>query len=56
MRQVSGVESTLQERETIWAEGLVPGIDFCNHGNLNALDDRFLIHLAHSEFYTWKVV
>ncbi|XP_011091377.1 protein-lysine N-methyltransferase EFM1 [Sesamum indicum] len=31
VRQVSGVESTLQERETIWVEGLVPGIDFCNH-------------------------
>ncbi|KAL0428948.1 UNVERIFIED_CONTAM: hypothetical protein Sradi_0520800 [Sesamum radiatum] len=35
VRQVSGVESTLQERETIWVEGLVPGIDFCNHaGNV----------------------
>ncbi|KAI3444629.1 hypothetical protein Pfo_001294 [Paulownia fortunei] len=29
--QVSGVESTSQEGETIWVEGLVPGIDFCNH-------------------------
>ncbi|KAL0379601.1 UNVERIFIED_CONTAM: hypothetical protein Sangu_0024400 [Sesamum angustifolium] len=29
--QVSGVESTLQERQNIWVEGLVPGIDFCNH-------------------------
>jgi len=19
--------------ETVWVEGLVPGIDFCNHGN-----------------------
>ncbi|PIN16232.1 N-methyltransferase [Handroanthus impetiginosus] len=28
--QVSGIESTLQG-ETIWVEGLVPGIDFCNH-------------------------
>ncbi|KAK6162439.1 hypothetical protein DH2020_002280 [Rehmannia glutinosa] len=27
---VSGVESTSQG-ETIWVEGLVPGIDFCNH-------------------------
>ncbi|KAL0282429.1 UNVERIFIED_CONTAM: hypothetical protein Sradi_7261800 [Sesamum radiatum] len=29
--QVSGVESTLQEQQNIWVEGLVPGIDFCNH-------------------------
>lgn len=28
--QVSGSESTSQG-ETIWVEGLVPGIDFCNH-------------------------
>ena len=20
------------EEETVWVEGLVPGIDFCNHG------------------------
>ncbi|KAL8500146.1 hypothetical protein ACS0TY_019947 [Phlomoides rotata] len=29
--QVSVAESTSQEGETIWIEGLVPGIDFCNH-------------------------
>ncbi|CAA2992933.1 uncharacterized protein LOC111391370 isoform X1 [Olea europaea var. sylvestris] len=29
--QVSGVVSTSPPGETIWVEGLVPGIDFCNH-------------------------
>ncbi|KAL3649514.1 hypothetical protein CASFOL_005917 [Castilleja foliolosa] len=28
---VSGVESASQGGETVWVEGLVPGIDFCNH-------------------------
>ncbi|KAG8391742.1 hypothetical protein BUALT_Bualt01G0218700 [Buddleja alternifolia] len=28
---VSGVEPTSREGETVWVEGLVPGIDFCNH-------------------------
>lgn len=23
--------------ETVWVEGLVPGIDFCNHGMLSVL-------------------
>ena len=26
-------EATPEELETVWVEGLVPGIDFCNHGN-----------------------
>ncbi|KAK4578439.1 hypothetical protein RGQ29_028516 [Quercus rubra] len=30
-RQVNGVTSTTIQGETIWVEGLVPGIDFCNH-------------------------
>lgn len=29
--KVSGGISTSVEKETIWVEGLVPGIDFCNH-------------------------
>ncbi|KAL6569455.1 hypothetical protein OROMI_013969 [Orobanche minor] len=29
---VSGVEPSSQEGDTVWVEGLVPGIDFCNHG------------------------
>lgn len=29
--KVPGVESTSQNEETLWVEGLVPGIDFCNH-------------------------
>ncbi|KAL2552968.1 SET domain-containing protein [Forsythia ovata] len=29
--QVSGVVTTSPQGETIWVEGLVPGIDFCNH-------------------------
>ncbi|XP_030929491.1 uncharacterized protein LOC115955500 isoform X2 [Quercus lobata] len=29
--QVNGVTSTAIQGETIWVEGLVPGIDFCNH-------------------------
>ncbi|KAA8520567.1 hypothetical protein F0562_014823 [Nyssa sinensis] len=29
--QVTGVASTSLQGETIWVEGLVPGIDFCNH-------------------------
>ena len=29
----SHVEKTPEELETVWVEGLVPGIDFCNHGN-----------------------
>ncbi|XP_023908960.2 fructose-bisphosphate aldolase-lysine N-methyltransferase, chloroplastic [Quercus suber] len=29
--QVDGVTSTAIQGETIWVEGLVPGIDFCNH-------------------------
>lgn len=33
--QVSTVASTL-EGENLWIEGLVPGIDFCNHGNMSA--------------------
>ncbi|KAJ0112640.1 hypothetical protein Patl1_00315 [Pistacia atlantica] len=36
--QVNGAASSLtsNQRETIWVEGLVPGIDFCNH-DLKAL-------------------
>ncbi|XP_062156773.1 uncharacterized protein LOC133864450 isoform X2 [Alnus glutinosa] len=34
-RQVNGVTSTSIQGETIWVEGLIPGIDFCNH-NLKA--------------------
>lgn len=32
--QVNGATSTLTstQGETLWVEGLVPGIDFCNHG------------------------
>ncbi|XP_059634085.1 uncharacterized protein LOC132276605 isoform X2 [Cornus florida] len=30
--QITGVASTSLQGETIWVEGLVPGIDFCNHG------------------------
>ncbi|KAL0002589.1 hypothetical protein SO802_016370 [Lithocarpus litseifolius] len=33
--QVNGVTSTAVQGETIWVEGLVPGIDFCNHGTLS---------------------
>ncbi|CAB4269855.1 unnamed protein product [Prunus armeniaca] len=29
--QVNGVTSTSKQKETVWVEGLVPGIDFCNH-------------------------
>ncbi|KAL7238765.1 hypothetical protein ACSBR2_004794 [Camellia fascicularis] len=29
--QVPGVTSTAIHGETVWVEGLVPGIDFCNH-------------------------
>ncbi|KAM1814207.1 hypothetical protein ACFX11_027894 [Malus domestica] len=29
--QVSKVTSTPKQNETVWVEGLVPGIDFCNH-------------------------
>uniref|UniRef100_A0A2N9JB94 Uncharacterized protein n=1 Tax=Fagus sylvatica TaxID=28930 RepID=A0A2N9JB94_FAGSY len=29
--QVNGMTSTPIQGETIWVEGLVPGIDFCNH-------------------------
>ncbi|KAK9274080.1 hypothetical protein L1049_018894 [Liquidambar formosana] len=29
--QVSGATSTLIQGETVWVEGLVPAIDFCNH-------------------------
>ncbi|KAF5946352.1 hypothetical protein HYC85_016580 [Camellia sinensis] len=29
--QVPGVTSTVIHGETVWVEGLVPGIDFCNH-------------------------
>ncbi|CAK7347990.1 unnamed protein product [Dovyalis caffra] len=29
--QVNGVPSTPIQGETVWVEGLVPGIDFCNH-------------------------
>ncbi|BBG97469.1 SET domain-containing protein, partial [Prunus dulcis] len=31
--QVNGVTFTSKQKETVWVEGLVPGIDFCNHGN-----------------------
>ncbi|KAI5647308.1 hypothetical protein M9H77_33313 [Catharanthus roseus] len=34
--QVAGVPHISQEEGTIWVEGLVPGIDFCNH-DLKAL-------------------
>lgn len=30
--QVDGETSTSAQGETLWVEGLVPGIDFCNHG------------------------
>lgn len=30
--QVNGETSTSAQGETVWVEGLVPGIDFCNHG------------------------
>ncbi|KAK2974763.1 hypothetical protein RJ640_027124 [Escallonia rubra] len=29
--QVAGDKSTTLQGETVWVEGLVPGIDFCNH-------------------------
>ncbi|KAL5796285.1 hypothetical protein ACOSQ2_001105 [Xanthoceras sorbifolium] len=29
--QVNGTTSTSLQTETLWVEGLVPGIDFCNH-------------------------
>ncbi|KAH1130057.1 hypothetical protein J1N35_001435 [Gossypium stocksii] len=29
--KVSGVTSTSKQEETVWVEGLLPGIDFCNH-------------------------
>nr|XP_048321775.1 uncharacterized protein LOC107432673 isoform X6 [Ziziphus jujuba var. spinosa] len=29
--KINGVTSTSIQRETVWVEGLVPGIDFCNH-------------------------
>ncbi|VVA19399.1 PREDICTED: histone-lysine N-methyltransferase [Prunus dulcis] len=29
--QVNGVTFTSKQKETVWVEGLVPGIDFCNH-------------------------
>ncbi|XWS77120.1 hypothetical protein CRYUN_Cryun01aG0235000 [Craigia yunnanensis] len=29
--EVNGVTSTLRQGETVWVEGLLPGIDFCNH-------------------------
>lgn len=34
--------------DTVWVEGLVPGIDFCNHGKLQLL----LLHINgyHSSF------
>nr|XP_011469095.1 PREDICTED: uncharacterized protein LOC101298742 isoform X2 [Fragaria vesca subsp. vesca] len=30
--QVNGVTSVSKQKDTVWVEGLVPGIDFCNHG------------------------
>lgn len=32
--KVNGVTSTSKQEETVWVEGLLPGIDFCNHGML----------------------
>lgn len=32
--EVNGVTSTAIQGETVWVEGLLPGIDFCNHGML----------------------
>ncbi|XVF73297.1 hypothetical protein PTKIN_Ptkin12aG0190300 [Pterospermum kingtungense] len=29
--EVNGVTSTSKQEETVWVEGLLPGIDFCNH-------------------------
>lgn len=29
----SHLNPTPDEIDTVWVEGLVPGIDFCNHGN-----------------------
>ncbi|XP_050385386.1 uncharacterized protein LOC126801931 isoform X1 [Argentina anserina] len=29
---VDGVASISKQKDTVWVEGLVPGIDFCNHG------------------------
>ncbi|KAK8501423.1 hypothetical protein V6N12_041755 [Hibiscus sabdariffa] len=34
--EVNGVTSTSKQEETVWVEGLLPGIDFCNH-NLKAV-------------------
>ncbi|KAI9181828.1 hypothetical protein LWI28_019047 [Acer negundo] len=31
VHQVNGITSTSLQSETLWVEGLVPGIDFCNH-------------------------
>ncbi|KAK2650443.1 hypothetical protein Ddye_017932 [Dipteronia dyeriana] len=31
VREVNGITSTSLQSETLWVEGLVPGIDFCNH-------------------------
>ena len=31
-------ESSSLNDETVWVEGLIPGIDFCNHGRFNILE------------------
>lgn len=43
--QVSGSESTSQA-DAMWVEGLVPGIDFCNHGNLYILTDSSMFMIC----------
>uniref|UniRef100_A0A803MQ21 SET domain-containing protein n=1 Tax=Chenopodium quinoa TaxID=63459 RepID=A0A803MQ21_CHEQI len=45
----NGVNIASMEGETLWVEGLVPGIDFCNHANL-----RFC-HSAIKPAAMWEV-
>lgn len=49
--EVNGVTSTLTspQEETLWIEGLVPGIDFCNHGKM--LNRFFSIIIESSPLY-----
>ncbi|EXB52102.1 hypothetical protein L484_024652 [Morus notabilis] len=38
--QVNGETSTSAQGETVWVEGLVPGIDFCNHDRISMVEHQ----------------
>jgi len=45
--------SKTEDVDIVWVEGLVPGIDFCNHGISNTCSICVLPYSFHEPKYSW---